>query len=119
MLLELSKIRTDGGTQARAAVPEATVEEYTQALIDKAVFPPVVVFYDGTEYWLADGFIRVAAHKGQARDVIEADVREGTLRDAILYSVGANAEHGLPRTLEDKRRAVRTLLDDPEWATKS
>ena len=36
--------------------------------------------------------------------------------DAILYSVGANAAHGLRRTNEDKRRAVMKLLNDPVWA---
>jgi len=46
---------------------------------------------------------------------IAADVRQGTRRDAILHSVGANAAHGLRRTSEDKRRAVKTLLADPEW----
>src|SRR5690606_10483672 len=34
---------------------------------------------------------------------------------AVLFSVGANAKHGLQRTNEDKRRAVTTLLIDPEW----
>ena len=33
----------------------------------------------------------------------------------MLFSVGANAAHGLRRTNEDKRRAVLTLLHDPEW----
>ena len=46
---------------------------------------------------------------------ILADIRQGTRRDAILYSCGANAAHGLPRTNEDKRRAVRKLLEDTEW----
>jgi hypothetical protein len=119
MLLEIAKIRTDGGTQARASVPEATLEEYVQALIAKAVFPPVVVFYDGEYYWLADGFIRREAHVRNGRTEIEADVRPGTLRDAILYAAGANAEHGLSRTNEDKRRAVEMLLADEEWASRS
>lgn len=44
------------------------------------------------------------------------DVRQGTRRDAILYSVGANETHGLRRTNEDKRRAVMTLLSDEEWS---
>ena len=35
---------------------------------------------------------------------------EGSLRDAILFSVGANSEHGLRRTNEDKRKAVETML---------
>ncbi|MEX2673523.1 MAG: hypothetical protein WD294_15600 [Phycisphaeraceae bacterium] len=36
--------------------------------------------------------------------------------DAILYSVGANADHGLRRTNADKRASVETLLADDEWA---
>lgn len=34
-------------------------------------------------------------------------------------SVGANEEHGLRRTNEDKRRAVLTLLGDAEWSSWS
>lgn len=41
--------------------------------------------------------------------------RAVTKRDAILYSVGANAEHGHRRTKEDKDRAITILLNDPEW----
>jgi len=36
-------------------------------------------------------------------------------RDALLYSISFNAEHGLPRTNADKRKAVRLLLADAEW----
>src|ERR1700722_14805947 len=42
-------------------------------------------------------------------------IRQGTRRDAVLFSVGANASHGLRRTNDDKRRAVMTLLSDSEW----
>ena len=41
---------------------------------------------------------------------------KGTQRDAILWSISANATHGLRRTNEDKRRAVTRLLQDPECA---
>ena len=46
-------------------------------------------------------------------------MRQGTRRDAILFSVGANASHGLRRTNQDKRRAVETLLRDEEWGAWS
>jgi hypothetical protein len=36
-------------------------------------------------------------------------------RDALLYSISSNAEHGLPRSNADKRKAVRLLLADAEW----
>ena len=42
--------------------------------------------------------------------------RQGTQRDAVLFSVGANGSHGLRRTNADKRRAVETLLRDAEWS---
>ncbi len=37
----------------------------------------------------------------------------------MLYSVGANSQHGLKRTNADKRRAVMMLLDDDEWGQNS
>ena len=117
-LVPLREIRTDGGTQARAKLDEAKVEEYAEALGAGAIFPPVVVFYDGSAYWLADGFHRVAARRrGGASDdsVIPADVRSGTRRDAVLFACGANATHGLARSIDDKARAVVTLLRDDEW----
>ncbi len=47
---------------------------------------------------------------------IAVEVRQGTQRDAVLYSCGANATHGLRRTNADKRRAVLRLLEDSEWS---
>src|SRR5581483_4742153 len=91
------------------------VRDYAQDMIQDVLFPPITIFYDGADYWLADGFHRYHAAKQICREAIEADVRQGTRRDAVLYSVGANATHGLRRTNADKRRAVETLLRDEEW----
>ena len=112
-------VRTDGGTQSRAQLYANVVTDYIDALGQGAKFPPIVVFFDGTDYWLADGFHRHAAYMGLGKAEIPADVRQGTRRDAILHSVGANSAHGLRRTQEDKRRAVTVLLSDPEWSTWS
>lgn len=113
--ISLSAIRTDGGTQSRDGLSAATVQEYAEAMQAGKRFPALVVVYDGTEYWLADGFHRHAAAVSAGIDLIECEVQQGTVRDAILYSVGANNNHGLPRTPEDKRRAVTKLLLDREW----
>ncbi len=51
-----------------------------------------------------------AVESGKVSVSAAADVRTGTKRDAILFSVGANATHGTRRTNEDKRRAVMTLF---------
>jgi len=117
--LMLNLIKTDGGTQPRSQMDFIVIGEYAEAMEGGAAFPPVVVFFDGEDYWLADGFHRLKAAVQLRRSVIEADVRQGTRRDAILFSVGANAQHGLQRGVMDKRRAVQTLLNDEEWAAWS
>lgn len=111
----LEEIRIDGGTQARAQMTTLTVLDYTTAIEAGAQFPPVDLFFDGSTYWLADGFHRVHAMRRAGRMGIVATVHEGTQRDAVLFAAQANQTHGLKRTQEDKRRAVLTLLRDPEW----
>ena len=115
-MIELSKIRIDGGTQPRAELNQATVDEYAEAIKTGAQLPPVTLFYDGAHYWLADGFHRYFGAKAAGRTTIHEDITPGTLREAILYSLSANSKHGLRRSNADKRRAVQTLLDDPEWS---
>lgn len=113
--LKVANIRTDGGTQSRDGINSYTVAEYADEMRSGAAFPPIVVFYDGSEYWLADGFHRVHAAQATMIKEMPAEIRQGSQRDAILYSVGANHNHGLRRTNDDKRRAVSRLLNDAEW----
>lgn len=114
--INIADIRINGGTQSRASIDRNVVGDYADAMAAGDTFPPVVVFFDGKAYWLADGFHRYEAYARAKIDSVQADVRQGTQRDAILFSVGANASHGLRRTNDDKRRAVLTLLNDKEWA---
>lgn len=113
--VELAKIRLNGGTQPRSKLYEEVVSEYAEDMKQGANFPPVTIYYDGKDYWLADGFHRVRAKEATGAKEIEAEVISGELRDAILHSVGANADHGLRRTNADKRRAVIRLVRDHEW----
>ena len=115
MKLKIADIRDDGGTQPRARTDLALVAEYAEAMGQGAKFPPVVVFFDGADYWLADGFHRRDGALRAGLDEIAVEVKQGTQRDAVLYSVGANVAHGQRRTNEDKRRAVLRLLEDEEW----
>ena len=118
-MIELSKIRIDGGTQTREKLNQATVKEYIEAINAGATFPPVTLFFDGSAYWLADGFHRYFAAKKAGKKQIHEDITPGTQRDAVLHSLGANTAHGLPRSNKDKQRAVETLLNDPEWSNWS
>jgi hypothetical protein len=111
--LKLEQIRIDGGTQPRVAIDEQVVADYAESYSTGVSMPPVTVFFDGATYWLADGFHRYWANKRIDCEYIIAEVHQGTQRDAVLYSVGANAGHGLRRTNADKRKAVLTMLTDP------
>lgn len=114
--LALSAIRLDGGTQLRVTMNEEHISDLSYAILDGAELAPIVVFYDGSQYWLADGFHRYYATERAGGDLIAVEVKLGTRRDALLYAAGANATHGLRRTNADKRRSVETLLRDEEWA---
>jgi uncharacterized ParB-like nuclease family protein len=132
--LLVDSIRIDGETQSRARISDETVAEYAEAM--KAppgprpgpaqsassrlredataghagqAWPPVTVFFDGTEYWLADGFHRLLAARRAGRKHIAADVKQGSREDAAWAACAANQTHGLRRTNADKRKcALRT-----------
>lgn len=109
-------IRVDGGTQSRAALDEDRIEEYKQAMLGGAQFPPLVVAYDGTEYWLVDGFHRLEASRRADLEQVKCEVHQATQDDARWMSCAVNATHGLNRTNADKRRAVTTALNHPKAA---
>lgn len=128
---KLSDIVADTAAQPRAELDPFLVDEYAEAMKRGDEFPAVVLFEgkDGKLY-LADGFHRRAAAEEAGLEEIAALVhktyargkdgkREEGLRAAILYSCGANAEHGKRRTNADKRRAVEALLGDSEWKKRS
>jgi hypothetical protein len=117
--IPLGTVRINGGTQSRVELNQATIAEYVELIRASVELPPVITFFDGATFWLADGFHRYNAHRDAGAMEITSEIRTGTQRDAILFSVGANASHGLRRTNEDKRRAVTTLLNDSEWSTWS
>ena len=96
--------------QPRAATDEATVAGYAEDIEAGGTFPPVVVFHDGRDYFLADGFHRLLAWKRAEYTHIWADVQSGGRDEAAWFGAGANIENGLRRTNADKRRAVERAL---------
>ena len=114
--LPLSTIRIDGNTQPRDAIDESVVAEYAEAIAAGATFPPLIVYRDGANLWLVDGYHRYHAHRQIGIEDVVCDVRVGTQRDATLFSVGVNDTHGLRRSNASKRKAVMMLLADHEWS---
>jgi len=118
--LKLGKIRIDGDTQPRAGINTTLVAEYATAMESgNADFPPAVVFFDGADYWLADGFHRWHAANKNDLDGIYCEIHNGTVDDARWYSYAANQTHGQRRSNADKEKAVKAALLHPKGAGMS
>jgi hypothetical protein len=102
--------------QRQEKFSHATVYRYADLMLDGTEFPPITLYrLDDGRLILVDGFQRLHAAKHNESTEIQADILEGTERDAILYSAGANATHGLLTSKEDKRKAATLLILDEEW----
>ncbi|MDR0391806.1 MAG: hypothetical protein LBH59_07865, partial [Planctomycetaceae bacterium] len=121
-LIDPKRIRVDLDTQSRLSLNEEVVREYMDAMTNGETFPPLLVFYDESndQYILADGFHRYAAHIRLKPDaMIQVEQRLGTVVDARWASIGANKSHGLQRSNDDKRNAVKQALIHPNGAKLS
>ena len=113
--LKLKQIRLDGGTQVRAAIKEEAVMRYATDLEGGSVFPPMRVFFDGTDYWMSDGFHRYHAALRIGMATFPCDVETGTPRDALFFGSSANNLHGQPMDNADKRKVTMIFVEDFEW----
>lgn len=138
--VSLDVIELDGSTQGRVADNAEVISEYS-AILDTAwdgageadgdgevavfemvawPFPAVVLFLDKRgRHWVGDGFHRIGgAHASEFYGVV-ADVREGGVKDALKYALGANATHGLRRSSEDLKRCVELAsMEYPELSDR-
>ena len=116
-ILSIGEIIIDAGTQVRAQIDEAIVEEYAEHLAAGGTLPPVTAFRDGGRTYLADGFHRLRAHERAGRTEIEAQVQTGTREDALWCALGANRAHGHRLTSADKKHAIELALE--AWPDRS
>jgi hypothetical protein len=115
--LFLKQIEIDESMRARVRTSQDVIDEYADDKRAGAEMPPVVVFRDKqSKNWLGDGQHRYCADELLGRKTILAEVREGTQRDAFLYSIESNHKHGLRFSLEDRVHAANTMLKDKEWS---
>lgn len=115
--IPLDHILYDDGLQARVTISNAKVTEYAGLYRDGVKMKPLKVFEDEKRpgyYWLGDGRHRQLARGSLALPDVECLVGTGGRRAAFLCALGANSDHGLPRTNADKRRAVVMALADEE-----
>lgn len=109
--IELAAVRIDGGTQPRQKIDTDAVDEYAASLAADVELPPPDCVFDGSDYWLWDGFHRLHAHRKAGHAMLHVRVTGGTVDDARWLCLAANQTHGLRRTNADKRRAVELALE--------
>ncbi len=114
-LVSIEKIIADSKMQQRVETDEQAIREYQRVLADGGELPAIRCVNDETgTLWLWDGFHTLEAAKQAGLSQIRVEISEGTKRDAWLKSLGANAKHGIRRSLADKQKAVDGALSDPE-----
>jgi len=107
MRLSIAQIVRDPTLYVRAGINEDVVGAYAERMGAGDDFPQVVVFQEGDDYHLADGFQRTLAAQRIGREDIEAEVQQGTAQEALWFAVGANRTHGVRLTPADTRHAIQ------------
>ena len=114
-ILPVDLPRIDGDTQSRLAINEDVVDDYAELIANSNgewPFPPLDVFHDGTDYYVADGFHRFLAAQRSKRGSFPCRVHKGTAKDARIFGMTANDQHGLRMSRADKRACIGWLLDN-------
>lgn len=105
--------------QTRATTNSDYIDDIAERMVAGDSFPPITVFTDDKDAWLADGIHRLDGAI-KAKRKIAVDYRQGTRADAVKFACGANASHGLRRTNDDKRRSVKLALTEfPELSSRA
>jgi hypothetical protein len=115
----LNQVIADKEVQSREQLSMLAVEDYRRKLTEGRKPPAINVVFDGTKYWVSDGFHRFEAHKLEGKTEINCNVAPGSRRDAILASAGANTDNAVHRSPGDRRRAIKMVLTDTEGVTWS
>jgi hypothetical protein len=119
----VDRIRLDMATQSRDHINPDVANGYGELMAagewdHGRSTAAIVLFFDGSAYWIGDGFHRVIGARNHGIDRLPCEVREGTARDALWYSFSANALHGYRREPSDVRHILRRIAEDPEWSKK-
>lgn len=115
--LKISEIQTESDIHGRVQLCDRTVHLFAELFSRGTKFPPIVIFYDGKQYWLSDGFHRYYAAKVRGHYKVACHIKSGTYSDAKLYAASANRCPGcMKRTNADKRKSVMIFLRHPQYS---
>jgi ParB-like chromosome segregation protein Spo0J len=105
--LPLDDVVLDPNLNLRDRLDEFTVERYAESW---ERLPPITVYEVKGRWLVADGFHRHAAAVRLGLETINAEVRKGTMTEALDFVSSVNLFHGLPLTRSERRRAVEVKM---------
>lgn len=107
--LSLSSLTIDERLQLRERTDDSYVLELKEWLEEhpEKELPRIVVYRDANKkLLLTKGFHRYSAYKKAGREKIPAFLYSGGFEEALVHALRSNAQHGMKRTREDKRKAL-------------
>jgi hypothetical protein len=108
----IKDICRDESIQPRTHIDHDLAAEYYELQKAGVDIGLPILYFDGKKYYPGDGNHRIEGWALADKKMVRAEVRKGTRRDAILHACGANTQHGRRRSGEDKRKAVKILLEE-------
>ncbi|MXQ63057.1 ParB N-terminal domain-containing protein [Actinomadura rayongensis] len=103
-----------GGSPRLSGTDPAHVEVLAETPDD---LPPIIVHRATMR--VIDGAHRLAAARRRGAETIAAVFFEGTEAEAFVLAVRANAEHGLPLSLSERKHAAERIIAwHPRWSNR-
>lgn len=102
----IAAISFDESLQVRANQNPRVVAEYAELMKEGERFPPVQLFRENDQLFIGDGWHRLLAARLLGYTSFPAIINIGGRKAALKFALSANSCHGLPRTNEDKLRAL-------------
>ena len=109
--VKLTKIVRDPSLQARKRLDHAAIKRYVYAYRSGRKLPPVEIASVKGALLLVDGWHRVEALERLGQSTVEAEVTEGTRKDAAGRAARANLNHGLPLRASEHRRVFALYVE--------
>ena len=101
-----------------AALSESVLENYKTVIAQTRTCAPLSVCFDGTEYWLFDGYHRLAVLEQLGITACQVMVYKGGRRDALCRYIAdkLRSKEPTPQT-RVFRHCLRRLRTDTVWST--
>ena len=115
--IDIDKISDESVLKIRNNYDDDTVELLLAKVRSGETLPPLILLYDEKtkKYYVVDGKYRLLVNRRQHNRTVKAVVYYGSINDALRLRLLANANHPTPLDNAEKRRNVKSVLENADW----